>query len=198
MTEFESSVADFREIWANPLRRMGGLHRQSSQTGKPRDRNLVADNVAERIREVASSGIGWPIVMLGASGGGKTCAALCALDHFGGVYFELSDFTDRITKARRGELWWDDSQGYRIPESEVWDLWDKSNLAVLDEIAMRSPTDAQFDTLKRMLDRRDGRPLIVISNFSMEQIVRVYDDRIASRLSQGTVIKFADDRRTTG
>lgn len=160
---------------------------------KPRARAMVPDRIAEAIRDLAKHGTPWPIVLVGRTGGGKTCAALCAIDHFGGWYTELADFSELILRSRHGDLRADG--GYQYTEADVWRQWTEANLAVIDEIGLRTPTDNQFETLKRMLDRREHAPLIVISNFRLPDLARVYDDRIVSRLACGTVIETTTDRR---
>ena len=49
-------------------------------------------------------------------------------------------------------------------------------------------SDHAYETLKKVLDSREGRPLIALSNARLSELARVYDDRIASRLSAGTLI----------
>lgn len=160
---------------------------------KPRARAMVPERIAEAMRDLAKHGEPWPLVLVGRTGGGKTCAALCAIDHFGGWYTELADFSELVLRARAGELQADG--GYRYTTDDVWRRWSEANLTVIDEIGLRTPTDNQFETLKRMLDRREGMPLIVISNFRLPELARVYDDRIVSRLACGTVIETTEDRR---
>lgn len=189
-------MRDFLGDHAVPLTKNHRHHKWQGAAfeDKARDKNFIPPGVRDAMRNAVENRA-WPIVMLGSTGGGKTCAALCLIDHYGGWYTELSEINVLLAEARRGELWWDDSYGYRVKERELWDEWAGSNLCVLDEIALRAPTDAQFETLKKLLDRRENKPMVVISNFPMPDIVRVYDERIASRIAQGTVIEFSQDQR---
>ena len=57
--------------------------------------------------------------------------------------------------------------------------------------------DAQYETLRRATDSREGKPAVVISNLSIRDLERIYDSRIASRLGAGTVVQLCGDRRMT-
>ena len=95
--------------------------------------------------------------------------------------------------AESGDLLW--SSGVRVWPSEVYDRWKTANVTVVDELGTRALTDAMYDTLKRAIDDREGKPAVYISNKSIDQLHAVYDDRIASRLAAGTVIRMTGDRR---
>ena len=63
-------------------------------------------------------------------------------------------------------------------------------LCVIDEIGAREKvSDHQYETLKTAIDRRQGQPLVLISNVSPPELSRVFDDRIASRCGAGTVVE---------
>ena len=161
-----------------------------------RDRELIDSGIRIEIREAIASGR-WPLLMVGNVGAGKTCAALALLDHVSGTtqYHTAADLTDRLRRATAKEL--ESEQGYLIFPGDIWGLWRVAELVVLDELGSRETvSDWQYECVKRAIDEREGRPAVFISNLLIEGLVRVYDDRIASRLACGTVVKFdGPDRR---
>jgi hypothetical protein len=47
---------------------------------------------------------------------------------------------------------------------------------------------------------RKGRPVVIVSNHDLRKLSEIYDERIVSRLSAGTVLEIRgqDRRRNTG
>ncbi len=143
----------------------------------------------------------WPLVFLGEPGAGKTCAALCMLDFFGRWYWIIDEWFRDVTDARLGKLQW--SSGARKTEKDVWGGIEyhqhrEPKLVVFDELGARRATDVQRGILSLAVDKRYGMPTIYITNLGLEELAKVYDDRIASRLSVGTVIGFKGDLRLSG
>ncbi len=143
----------------------------------------------------------WPLFLHGPAGSGKTCAALALLDHcVTGAYVTATELAEQVTQAQQGRLTWQGEPGYAgtlWPEM-LWESLSRKKLVVLDELGTRdqSPSDHHYECVKRLLDLRQGKPLIAISNLGLERIEALYDDRIASRLAAGTVIRLdAQDRR---
>ncbi len=167
---------------------------------KPRSKYRTREGIDPRlradIRRCVAGEADWPLLIWGAAGSGKTCAGLCMVDSFGGWAVDLPDLHDLVLKARARLLF--NSGGFAETLGGiggVWDTWRRASLTVLDEVGQREPTDAQYDTLKRALDLREGLPVVVISNLPMPKLKRVYDDRIVSRLSAGTVVGLTGDQR---
>ncbi len=73
----------------------------------------------------------------------------------------------------------------------------KPSLVVLDEIGTRGMvSDAHYEALLTVLDMRENKPFIAISNLDHAALTKVYDARIVSRLSAGTIMEVTGkDRR---
>ncbi|KKM63048.1 hypothetical protein LCGC14_1515430, partial [marine sediment metagenome] len=56
--------------------------------------------------------------------------------------------------------------------------------------------DFDYSAVKQFTDWRECRPVIYLSNHGPEEIERIYDERLQSRLTSGTVYELVDrDRR---
>jgi hypothetical protein len=177
----------------------GSLAWLNSPRRKYRVRDAIDGTLRTAIRQCVAGEADWPLLIWGDAGSGKTCAGLCMVDSFGGWAVDLPDLHGLVLKAR-GRLLLNSGGFVETLDGigGVWDTWQRASLTVLDEVGQREPTDAQYDTLKRALDLREGLPAVVISNLPMPKLKRVYDDRIVSRLSAGTVIGLTGDRRLKG
>ena len=85
-----------------------------------------------------------------------------------------------------------------VSRREYWSELERSRLVVLDELGTRTNvTDHHAEVVKRVLDIREGRPLVIISNLRASELESVYGDRIASRAAAGTIIDWSHyaDRR---
>jgi len=87
----------------------------------------------------------------------------------------------------------------RLPRfpATIWEAVDRVALVVLDEVGTRGTvSDWHYETVKRVLDTREGKPLLVAGNLSLDALAQVYDDRVASRLVGGSVVHIGGpDRR---
>lgn len=155
-----------------------------------RDSNSVTESLREPLLRVVMGYDSWPLFLYGPAGTGKTCAALVLCDHYLGQYWKLDDLCSELrADIKRNK---DDQR-----EWDIWDCWSRWQLAVLDEVGVRDhPSDFEYGVVKRCIDLRSGKPLIVMSNVDIDEIERLYDDRIASRMSAGTVVRLqGEDRR---
>ena len=163
----------------------------------PHDVGLVASHYWEAILRCIMAEAPWPLVMLGEAGTGKTCAALCVIDWLANrKYWTMVSLCEELIAVQNGlreygeqednPHWW-------------WRRYKELDCVVVDELAAREKvSDFQYETLKRAIDDRHGRPAIFISNLELSEIAKAYDDRIASRLAGGTIIRFTGgDRRLT-
>jgi DNA replication protein DnaC len=131
------------------------------------------------------------MTLLGAVGAGKTCAALALCDHvYRSMYESFAGHCDLLRMAQEGKLeWYSNGQGGKTTAPQVWKGYRDAPLVVLDEIGSREKvSDFQYSCLYDMLENRECKPLILISNLSLEELARVFDERIVSRIIAGTPI----------
>ena len=169
---------------------------------KHRDRAGVPAVFSDAFNRAAEGSGDWPLLAFGSVGSGKTCAALLAVEWAGrSCYVTVSDLCRMLIEAGQGlsfEAHPHGCGGYKRYERDVWRDWEDANLAVLDELGARDKvSDHHYETVKRAIDLRLdwGKPLLVCTNLSLEQLSRCYDDRISSRLASGTIIELTGDRR---
>jgi DNA replication protein DnaC len=132
----------------------------------------------------------WPLFVHGGVGSGKTYAALALSDLVAETRYEtLEGACDAVMKGFAP-----------YPGPLVLADGAQPCLMVLDEIGERARSgDLQYLTLKRVLDNREfsaNRVGLYLSNLSPGGLTQLFDDRIVSRLTCGTVCKLeGEDRR---
>lgn len=159
------------------------------------------------MRRLALGKAPWPWFLFGSVGTGKTCAALCLLDFAGGEYYTAGGWAETLNQARDGRLtgrvWsrtgpWGDSkpiEGMVWPEN-LWSIAARAPLFVLDEVGARKTiTDHQYECVKRLIDDRHGKPLVMISNHDLQTIGELYGAPVADRLHAGTVTELSGPSR---
>lgn len=141
----------------------------------------------------------WPLYLWGKPGSGKTSVAGLIYQEAAGrpMWINAGKGFRAVASAcaEPQPLW-----GYGlIPlrEAEHWLELEERSLVVLDDIALRDRvSEAQFEVMQEFLNRRQGKPTVITGNMSIEQIAKVYDDRVASRIAAGTLIEIdGDDKR---
>ena len=156
---------------------------------EPRAITQVHPKLRELLRAYIDGDVPWPLYLYGKPGTGKTCAALAFLDFVADptVYLTMAELMERINAA--------EFKADRL--EQVFRPILEARCVVLDEIGARERVpDAHYEALKKILDGRQRRPLIVIGNLDLPGIAKVYDDRITSRLSCGCVREVGGpDRR---
>jgi DNA replication protein DnaC len=161
-------------------------------TDKVREVEQIAPHCREAIRNCSTAQSPWPLVLHGEPGSGKTCAALCMLDRWSGLYFTLSSLVRRAQLAKAGEL----RDPYWTSLDEVYRSVFMAPLFVLDEVGTRSrPSEHEYDVLYQVVDGRAGKPLVLITNVDLPNLTQLYDGRLTSRLSPGTFVHMKGDRR---
>lgn len=155
-----------------------------------RDIAGIPDVIRTAIRSTITGEAPWPLVMQGDIGTGKTCAALCLLDLAGGEYYTVPGLCSILIQSQQGRLEWSATgRGGTLWPEKFWAMVAASPLVVLDELGCRDKvTDAHYEAVKMMVDERSGKPFVVISNLTIEQVATVYDARVQSRLAAGTMI----------
>lgn len=158
--------------------------------------------VCDALRECAMGQAPWPLFLTGNIGAGKTCAALALLDYVREhtQYWTVADLCAHYIDVQFGRVRDDRWRGdERMTTAIFWRRWSQSELCVLDELGQREKVkDPMFDTTKKAIDLREGRPLIIVSNLSGDEIGDIYDDRIASRCVSGTRVKMKGQDRRLG
>lgn len=166
--------------WLLPCRRLGPDDRPRLMPAKERRREWIHPAGREKFLDAARTGRGWPLYFHGLQGRGKTSTALWFLDFVRvGSYltarqaidFEFSPDWDAKTAFRR--------------------LWHAADLAVLDQFGGAGKHGpGQTQAILDLLDVREGRPTIVVSNIPPDQLQEVFDAQIRSRIEGGTKVEF--------
>lgn len=165
-----------------------------SWPSKHRDREKLATHLRDAVKSCMEGKSPWPLFVHGECGSGKTCAALCVLDFVGrGIYLTVEEWVEMCDEARKGRLQF--SSGYKRTLSELREAYKNAPMVVLDELGNRKLPDRDYTNLHWAIDVREGKPLVCCSNENLSEIVKIYDDRIASRLRGGTVVFLEGDRR---
>lgn len=179
-----------------PLRIFQQNHRVTFSPKKVRSMAQVPEPLREMFRKLCRGEIAWPLLISGPTGTGKTCAALALVDFIPkGEFLTEAGLIEALNHRREnGDL------------PATWKQIENASLFVLDEFGLKNtPTQYNCETILRLLDTRIARPTIITINSTcdnagdlLDEVSRLYDDRIASRLSAGTVFFLkGDDRRLT-
>lgn len=114
-------------------------------------------------------------------------------------WWNASEFINKVTTCRReGSV----DMGGQIggtSEAGLWRIYvDQMDWLFIDDIGVRTPTDAQYDIVFRLVDSRQGKPTVYTGNLNPKELEATFDGRISSRLLRGTCINFASqiDKRT--
>jgi len=155
----------------------------------PRTMKAVDSELVGIFRDLVAGRRRWPLFLHGSVGRGKSAAALALCDFASTAeYFTVEEICDI------------DMRGSDAERLRLKDGLRKASLFVLDELGTRSKvSDLPYMAVKRCLDEREAfqrRRLIVISNLPLKDLKKLYDARISSRLSAGTVFELkGHDRR---
>jgi hypothetical protein len=152
---------------------------------------LVAPELLDVLRRLATGELDWPLLLFGGAGRGKTLASLCLCDiALSSVYHDAETLANWTMNRPPTEM------------AEVWSEIARKELVVLDEIGTRSKvTDLPYRMVMDLAETREkaGRvATIYITNINPTDLAALYDDRIASRLMAGTHFELkGKDRRKT-
>jgi hypothetical protein len=189
----------------------------------------MSPKLLELVRALARGEQSWPLYLWSPGPGtGKTSAAMVMLDHYGPLRHEttftpeVSDFMfgfadfaalpELFREADRKRFYCSSPHACdTLYPSDLWSWVRSAKLLVLDDL--RKPGDREqrlgddhYGILKRVLDERVAKPLVITSNLNpaeepgggVPELVRVFDSRIASRIVCGTVYKLGGRDRRLG
>ena len=98
-----------------------------------------------------------------------------------------------------GQLYWHgDSDGWQVFPEDFWRVgWQRYDFTIMDDLGTQTKaSDHEYETALTGLDMRHCKPLVVTTNVGLDEIARLFDDRVASRLAGGTVVEVVgDDQR---
>lgn len=147
---------------------------------------------SEQVRQMIVSTVkqkAWPLYIHGNPGSGKTCIAALAYEMCGRrpMWSRADDFL--LEYVDRGE-------GRKALQAKV----KGTPCLFLDDLGVRPPTPPMLQAIFDVLELRKGRPVVIVSNHDLRKLSEIYDERIVSRLSAGTVLEIRgqDRRRNTG
>ncbi len=161
-----------------------------------RNPKRVSRNLADAFKAARMDGT-WPLLVWGDAGTGKSRFALIVHDWYGGKFYDFHDLVGDYQLCRLGDLYDEDHINRpKIHDRRFWEMIGEYRIVIVDEIGMRKDTDHSRECLTRLLNTRECKPLLLISNLSPEEIAAHYDDRIASRMCSGKVVRvYGDDMR---
>lgn len=177
------------------------LHTRKPQPGvfgiddsqfNPTRRAVICDALTSKLK--------WPCCIWGEVGRGKTYLAAAIYMQWIGtaVWMTYTEFCRHAWKVTTdGELNLSDGDGRPLELSiETW--WDhvaNAGVFVLDDVGVGEYRESRNEAVKELLDRRDGKPLILTSNLAPENMDRrslyaLFDDRVMSRIRKGRRIEL--------
>ncbi|MCP5087516.1 MAG: ATP-binding protein [Rhodobacteraceae bacterium] len=132
----------------------------------------------------------WPLLIVGPVGAGKTCAGLLLCDVVGGRYHTVSSLRQRQVDAKMGRLYTDSYfSAAKVTEAEMWGEVQLSRLFVLDELAADpGAKEPERQMVQSVLDHREGKPLLLLSNRDPKEIAEIYGGPVGSRAAAGTIL----------
>lgn len=152
--------------------------------------------------EKAISESRWPIFLTGPVGTGKSCAAACVYRNWKrwALWHRTGEIVGDVLKCRSND------KGFVVRHRgetsyEEWELGIMSKIAeasllVFDDVGLRSPTPAAYEVFYTMVESRIDKPTIYTTNLNSDELTKVFDERITSRLLRGARIRMSgDDRR---
>lgn len=157
-----------------------------------RDWAKVDPTLKQAMRDLVAGNLRWPLLIFGPSGTGKTSASLALADRIETASYTTAE--DLATFVMTHDA---------IEVESEWKRIAGKSLAILDELACRERvTDLGYSVVKKFMDLREqeaGRVAIFVTNVEPGELVGLYDRKIYSRATAGTVIELTGaDRRKVG
>lgn len=164
---------------------------------------MVDGNVIARMRE-AFNLQEFPIYLFGPVGVGKSFAAALVYVRIN-VTASMIPYADLVQMAiesdRSGEVsrTLDDGGVLELSSAGFWKWVSHVGVMIVDEIGTGAVGDWKVEALWRILDARKGLPTILTGNIDLNVIAEHFDERIKSRITEGTVIRMrGEDKRRRG
>lgn len=154
-----------------------------------RSLQAVDPTLLRMLTNLAEGRAAWPLLIYGDCGTGKTSAALALADITETASYHTAEGLASFVMSRSGD------------ESEAeFERIGGKHLAILDELGTRiNVKDLAYGVVKRFTDVREleaRRVAIYISNLTPDELVKLYDQRIYSRITCGTIFELTGtDRR---
>lgn len=135
-----------------------------------------------KLMELATGHGDWPLYLHGDTGVGKSCAAAALVNRTANAPYLLAEQLCDAVYA---------------PHAHPWPCIKDAELVVIDEVGLRPAQDQRaFLAMDQAARLREHRPTIWISNHGPDRLRQLFDDRLYSRLTCGTVIELTGpDRR---
>lgn len=188
----------------------------------PREIGLIDQELRSVIRQLVVGEAAWPLFLTGKPGRGKTAAGLCMADYVhGSAYYRFTRLLkafewarthdDRgnrggvVVKRWRPQSTAADERRMKLTEEvlnerQFWTYLTSAPLVVVDDLATRGGyTEPQYDQFYDLLEERKLKPTVIISNLALADLLKVFDERIVSRLARGTIFTLTGrDQRLDG
>jgi len=166
---------------------------------------MIDPTLRESMNGLIQGKLPWPLFVYGPIGTGKTCAGLVLVDHAGGFFYTASEWARLLNEANNGMLFDKVDQEIRkVSPQTLWNGISKAKLVVIDELGARIDAKSEkvsehaYESIKELIDLRYGKPLVLLSNLTLPQVAKVYDERVVDRIAAGTIVNLQGKSRRTG
>ncbi|HEY0983540.1 DnaA ATPase domain-containing protein [Schlesneria sp.] len=141
------------------------------------------------VREIAGQR-SWPLYIFGATGRGKSFLAALLYCRWSGHHATFVRYVDLVDQAMKAS-----SQHQAGP----WEMVKDRSLLVVDEIGVGASNEWRTEIMWKLLELRNGKPLILTGNLEPKELAGHFDARIQSRLAGGSFLEVGGrDQRTDG
>ena len=150
----------------------------------------------------------FPLYLFGDQGRGKTCASACLYASFPVSHHKIPRWfrTSRIirdiqscrTNPKRTVLWYvgADRTPVYLGEKQIVEKVRDSPIVFFDDVGIRDASESVCEIFLELLDARAGRKTVFTGNNPPDELSKIYDGRIASRILSGSCICLkGKDRR---
>lgn len=198
-----------------------------SPSSKPRSRKPLGmpeadpeqtpDGLLKAIRLAWASGC-FPVTLQGPTGTGKSCCAAVVLNRVlereerkateedrepvPPLWWSWPRLCDVLVQCRRdGFAMVEGTVGdkFAMHEADLWRMLRHPRFVVVDEIGTRVANEVRLEAMWQLLEARGRLPTLFTTNLTLQEVPRVFDARVLSRLSAGTWIEVrGQDRRAEG